>query len=204
MNSDSPASMHEMRKLFKMCLGLYVSALLFGTEDTSECTFKNISSSREACNLEDVLYDWWPFPVLSKKCPCILTDCLLCDSREGRANSGRVYHHKLWGVTMWAAICMYVQWSCSPLLWLVTERYVCPWLDFLQTPLTFPAAQQRDSAEAQVTHSADGSSVSAFSLVPSSTKLFPAKKYKYLSHAVYLFDYFILHDKWYTESKIFI
>lgn len=69
--------MHEMRKLFKMCLGLYVSALLFGTEDTSECTFKNISSSREACNLEDVLYDWWPFPVLSKKCPCILTDCLL-------------------------------------------------------------------------------------------------------------------------------
>lgn len=129
---------------------------------------------------------------------------LAVDSREGRANSGRVYHHKLWGVTMWAAICMYVQWSCSPLLRLVTERYVCPWLDVLLTPLTFPAAQQRDSAEAQVIRSADGSSVSAVSLVPSSTKLFPTKKDKYLSHAVYLFYSFILHNKWYTESKIFI
>lgn len=72
---------------------------------------------------------------------------------------------------------------------------MCPWLDVLQTPLTFPAAQQRDSAEAQVIRSADGSSVSAVSLVPSSTKLFPTKKDKYLSHTVYLFYSFILHDK---------
>ncbi len=72
---------------------------------------------------------------------------------------------------------------CSPLLRLVTERYVCLWLVALQTPLTFPAAQQRDSAEAQVTRSADGSSVSALSRVPSSTKLFPTKN---TNHSIHL------------------
>lgn len=80
---------------------------------------------------------------------------------------------------------------CSPLLRLVTERHVCPWLVALQTPLTFPAAQQRDSAGAQVTRSADGSSVSAFSLVPSSTKLFPTKK-KRTNNQVILLIYFII------------
>lgn len=78
--------------------------------------------------------------------------------------------------------CMF-GWRCSPLLRLVTERYVCPWLVAFQTPLTFPAAQQRDSAEAQVTRSADGSSVSAASLVPSSTKLFPTKN---TNHSIHL------------------
>ncbi len=50
-------------------------------------------------------------------------------------------------------------------------------------PLTFPAAQQTDSAEAQVTRSADGSFVSAVSRVPSSTKLFPTKN---TNHSIHL------------------
>ncbi len=60
---------------------------------------------------------------------------------------------------------------------------MCLWLVALQTPLTFPVAQQRDSAEAQVTRSADGSSVSALSRVPSSTKLFPTKN---TNHSIHL------------------
>lgn len=157
-------------KLFKMCF----CSIIWNIEDTSECTFKNISSSRDACNLEDVLWFKWPFPVLSKKCPCVITDCLLWTT--GRAGPIQAQFITIscegWPCEQRSA-CMF-SGICSPLLRLVTERHACPWLVALQSPLTFPAAQQRDLAEAQVTRSADGSSVSAFSLVPSSTKLFPA------------------------------
>lgn len=49
MNSDNQPAC--MRKLSKMCF-----CSMWNIDDTSECTFKNISSM-EACNLEDVLYD---------------------------------------------------------------------------------------------------------------------------------------------------
>jgi len=79
-----------MMKLFKMCF----CSIIWNIEDTSECTYKNISSSRDACNLEDVLYD------LNDRFQCFLKKVSLCNNRllavynrEGRANSGTVYHH---------------------------------------------------------------------------------------------------------------
>lgn len=63
-------------------------------EDTSECnSFKNISSFRETCNLEDVLYDLhYCFQCFLKKKVSLYTNRLLAvDGKEDRATSGTVY-----------------------------------------------------------------------------------------------------------------